>query len=390
VVNSVGEFFFWLSFSIIFYAYAGYPFLLWVSGFIVKRPVMKGRYEPTVSVIISAFNEENVIEDKIKNLLSLNYPADKLEILVGSDGASDQTDHILSRVESLRVKFFRFVSNQGKAHVLNALVKEARGQVLLFTDARQPLQQNALQALVGNFKDPAVGCVSGEMYFEEVLTAATAKGMGFYWNYEKFLRKKESTIGSMLGATGAIYAIRRELYPGIPIDILVDDMYVPLTIVKKGYRAVFETDACAFDHASQRGAQEIRRKVRTLAGNYQIFSKYPELLNPFTSPIAWQLFSHKVLRLWVPFLLIVLWVSNGFLVGMPFYRWVFTAQVVFYGLSAIEAVLELRRSGSSASKPRKGIGYLPYTFCLLNYSAFLGFFTFVFSKPRANWRKAYS
>ena len=380
-------FIFWFSLGLIFYTYAGYPAVLFLLSLLFKKKIRKGFAEPRVSVILSAFNEEKTIEEKLHNLLSLDYPAEKLEVLVGSDGGFDRTDEIISKFPSSQIRFFRFVKNNGKPHVLSSLVKEAKGSVLVLTDARQKLDRQAVRALVANFQDPEVGCVSGELYFESRRhgkNETVAKGMGAYWRYEKFLRKKESQIGSMLGATGALYAIRRNLFPEqMPADILVDDMYIPLSMIQKGYRAVFESDAIAFDNPSEYVREEFKRKVRTLAGNYQIFKNFPKLLIPFKSPVAWQLFSHKLLRLVGPLSLVLLFISNLFLIARPFYAVFLTLQALFYFLAILQADLAKQGKGD------KGPGYLPYIFCLLNYSAFMGLIKFLKQEPKGAWEKAY-
>ncbi|HTL48448.1 MAG TPA: glycosyltransferase family 2 protein [Verrucomicrobiae bacterium] len=374
--------FFWLCCGLVVYAYAGYPLLLWIVSRLAGRDVKKGKHDAFVSVILSAFNEERWIEDKIRNLLEMDYPAEKIEILIGSDGGSDKTDEIISKFSDARVKFFRFVSNFGKPHVLNGLINEARGSILVFTDARQRFDKQAIRELVDNFNDPEVGAVSGELYFEQVKGAGVSKGMDAYWKYEKFLRKMESRIGSTLGATGAIYAVRRRLFTPLPMDILVDDMYTPLSIVVKGYRVIFESRAKAFDLVSSKGKEEFKRKVRTLAGNYQIFGHFSELFDPRKSRVAWQLFSHKFLRLMVPFFMIGAFAGNLPLMGDPLYRMLFAAQALFYGLALTEWLWERLTS-------RKGIGYIPYTFCLLNYSALAASFRFLKKDTKGIWEKAY-
>ena len=387
----MAQVFFWLFLGMIVYAYLGYPLVLLLLSRIFEKPVRKKRADRFVSVIISAFNEGAAIERKLRNLLELNYPPERLEILIGSDGASDRTDEIVSRFHSTQIRFFRFVENLGKPHVLSALVEEARGEIIVFTDTRQELDREAIHALVENFEDPEVGCVSGELYFkrEGNVDLATDRGsveggMDVYWRYEKFLRKRESQMGSMLGATGAIYAIRKSLFPKLmPPYILVDDMYVPLQIIKRGYRAIFESEAKAYDRPSERGVQEFKRKVRTLAGNYQLFVFFPELFLPWKSPIAWQLFSHKFLRLMVPFFLLGLFLTNLLILNHSAYQSFFLAQCVFYGIAVIEVWQLRRRQG------KKGIGYLPYTFCLLNYSAVVGLIRFVAGKQKSAWEKAY-
>ncbi|MCM8775343.1 MAG: glycosyltransferase family 2 protein [Candidatus Omnitrophica bacterium] len=369
--------FFWMIAAAIVYTYLGYPAILAAARRLCTRRASKGPYEPSVSIIISAFNEEKVIERKLTNLLALEYPETKLEILVGSDGAIDLTDMIVSKFHTPRIRFFRFVQNLGKPHVLNALVKEARGEVIVFTDSRQEFEPRAVRALVENFNDPAVGCVSGELHFRNVGTSGVSRGMNAYWRYEKFLRKAESDIHSMLGATGAIYAIRKNLYPELPVDILVDDMYIPLAIVAAGYRAVFDHEAEAYDETSEEGSQEFTRKVRTLTGNYQVFQRLPHLFDPFRSPVAFQLFSHKLLRLMAPFALILLFAINAALAGEPFYAFFLAGQIAFYGIAGLEVL----------AKTKRGIAFVPYTFCLLNAAALMALVRFLTRPQTAAWKQ---
>ncbi len=376
---------FWLSVLLVLYTYAGYPLILMWLARVSSRPVKKGSYEPRVSVIVSVYNEERFIADKINNLLALDYPAEKIEILIGSDGGTDSTDEIVSGIHDPRIRFFRFVANLGKPHVLNGLIAEAHGAVLVFTDARQRFEPQAVRKLVENFSDPDVGCVSGELYFEEARGSGVAQGMDAYWKYEKFLRKKEGEIASMLGATGAIYAARADLVPTLPLNILVDDMYIPLAIVAKGYRAVFESEARAYDLASSKGTQELKRKVRTLSGNFQIFAAFPDLLKPWKSPVAWQLLSHKFLRLMVPYFLMTAFLSNLFLCAHPFYCFLLLVQAAFYSLAAFEA---LRVHFFPQMKPFRPAA-LPYMFCLLNFSAAAGLRQYLKGQPKAAWDKAY-
>lgn len=383
-------FFFWFFILVLFYTYLGYPLLLWIAARFFGRKVNKGYYEPKVSIILSAFNEEKYIEKKLINLLDLDYPENKIEILVGSDGAEDRTDTIVSNFRSPRIRFFRFVANRGKPQVLNALVEEAQEAILIFTDARQELARDAIRALVENFHDPQVGCVSGELHFRDIQKEGLGKGLDVYWRYEKFLRKHESQVGSMLGATGALYAIRRRLFFPLPLNILVDDMYVPLAVVNRGYRAVFESRAAAFDRTSARGGEEFKRKVRTLVGNYQIFRLFGRLFNPLRSPIAWQFFSHKCLRLLAPFFLIGFFLTNGFLLGQPFYRAAFAVQVIFYGLALAEAIQDFSQSSARAGGRKKNLGTMAYTFCLLNASAFVALFKFLSKRQNGSWEKAYA
>ncbi|MBN1870053.1 MAG: glycosyltransferase family 2 protein [Candidatus Omnitrophica bacterium] len=346
---------------------------------------MKGEWEPTVSVVLSIWNEEDVIERKVKNLLSLEYPAEKIEFLIGSDGSSDQTNEIIRQISDPRVHFIESVKRRGKMATLNELAKAAKHEVIVFTDARQTFKKDAVRVLVRNFNDPKIGCVSGELMLAEK-EGATAKGISLYWNYEKFIRKAESRIHSMLGATGAIYAIRRELFLAIPEHIVLDDMFVPFKIIQKGYRAVFDSCAIAYDEVADSPKEEYRRKARTLYGNYQIFWSFRDMFNPFKSPIAVQLFSHKFLRVLIPFFMIALFFMNWHLSSRLLYGLFFDLQKIFYLMAVIGGLARNQKYGIL-----KGISkacYIPYVFCLLNFSAFVGFIRFIIIGQEIRWEKA--
>jgi cellulose synthase/poly-beta-1,6-N-acetylglucosamine synthase-like glycosyltransferase len=363
----------------------GYPVLIYIVARCFQRPVYKAAYEPTVSVVISLYNEEAVIARRIENLLSLDYPADKIEFLIGSDGSTDATLENLKsfRDGRIRVKISR--ERKGKMAMLNDLVASSTAEIIVFGDARQVFDRNAIRELTANFSDKRVGCVSGELVFDAHETS-TAKGINVYWEYEKFIRDQESRLHSMLGATGAIYAIRRSLFVEIPHHIILDDMFVPLQAIKKGYRAVIDRKAKAFDRAAEDPKQEHRRKTRTLAGNFQIFMTEPAVFNPVKSPIAWQMFSHKLLRVCVPLLLVFLMLVNYLLIAQPLYAFFFWLQVVFYALAVLGWAIRNVTSGPIRSVAK--VCAIPYVFCLLNYSALVGLVRFLSGRQDVTWKKA--
>lgn len=379
------EFIFWLFLGLIVYCYFGYPLLLKIVSNIAARPVAKKYIEPTISVVISLYNEEDVIQKKIENLLSLNYPREKMEVLIGSDGSDDRTVEIVKRFASQGVEVFDFKERRGKMMTINDLATRAKHEVLVFTDARQMFDNNALKELTANLADPKVGCVSGELMFTD-RDNPTAQGINLYWKYEKFLRFEESKIHSMLGATGAIYAIRRELYTPVPPQVVLDDMFIPLKIIEKGFRAVIDGSAKAYDEVASSPKEEHRRKARTLYGNYQIFGLFPDLFNPLTSPVAFQFFSHKFLRVIVPFLMMAVFGLNIFLLDKMIYQKLFFLQILFYVMAVVGALA--RNSSYAMLKPIKKLCYIPYVFCLLNFSALNGFFRFIFAKQEITWQKA--
>lgn len=382
------QFCFWLLAFLIFYCYLGYPVLVYFCAIFLDKRINKLPIEPTVSIIISAYNEADCIEAKIKNLLDLDYPNSKLEILVGSDGSTDRTNEIVRHFASPMLSFYPFAQRRGKMATLNDLVAKSQNTILVFTDARQSFEQNALRELVANFHDDSIGCVSGELHFKPLAKAGgTAQGINLYWKYEKFLRACESRIHSMLGATGAIYAVRRELFTPLPQTIILDDMFVPLKIIQNGFRAIFDPKAHAYDIIADNPKEEYRRKVRTLSGNYQILLLFFSLFNPFTSPIAIQLFSHKLLRIVAPFLLIALFIINLFLLAESYtYQILMIGQIIFYWLAILGAWVKHSRHGFL--KIISKVCYIPYVFCLLNFSALAGFIRFTKRQQTVTWEKA--
>lgn len=376
---------FWTSLLLVIYCYIGYPILLAVTASFLHKPVVKQDIEPTVAIILCAWNEEDVIGGKIANLLKLDYPKDKLAFLIGSDGSDDKTDKIVLSFKEPNIKLLRQPTRMGKMALLRRLLDEATAEIIVFTDARQHMQENSIRALVANFADPAVGCASGELVFRPK-EGATAKGINFYWNYEKFLRKSEARIHSMLGATGAIYAARKKLISNLPDNIILDDMYIPFMIIQQGFRAVFDESAKAFDEVANSPREEYKRKTRTIYGNYQIFKRFAGLFNPFKSPVALQLFSHKLLRVMAPFLLILLLIINVFLIKKTFYGIIFLLQIIFYSLAFIGFLARYDNYGTF--KTISKICYIPYVFCLLNFSALMGFLNMFLSKQSITWDKA--
>lgn len=377
---------FWSSLILIVYTYLIYPVLIYILSQFYKKPI-RGKYLfPKVSVIISAYNEEANIENKIKTLLCLEYPENNIEFLIASDGSTDKTDEIIKRFK--KIKFFRQEPRQGKPSMLNFLTSKASGEILVFTDARQRLDSKSIQEIVKYFVDSKVGSVSGELHYEWEEGNKTASGLGLYWRYEKFIRKSESRMGSMLGATGALYAIRRELFPELPENLILDDVYIPMKIVEKGFRAVFDKRAKVYDKIFVDTRAEFLRKTRTLAGNYQLFFYLRGLFNPFKGKIAWQFFSHKFLRLIVPFLLVILFISS---LNMPskigtvpagncpyFYQVFLLLQIIFYIFAALGVIF----------KKENRLFDIPNMFCVMNIAAVVGLYQILFNKTGSKWQKA--
>jgi cellulose synthase/poly-beta-1,6-N-acetylglucosamine synthase-like glycosyltransferase len=376
---------FWLALLLVVYTYSLYPLLIAARARLWPRPVARRPIEPAVSVVLAVWNEAAHLPRRILNLLEQDYPADRLEIVVVSDGSTDATPQILRQLaaEHPRVRPILLESNQGKAVALNAGLAAAGGELVVFADARQSFAPDAIRRLAENFADPAVGSASGEL---ELLPAegGIAANVGLYWRYEKWIRRNESAAGSMLGATGAIYAIRRALYRPLPAGTLLDDFLTPMRIVLAGRRAVFDGRAVATDRVSTRAGQEFRRKVRTLAGNFQAFGFEPGLLLPWRNPATWlRVWSHKLLRLLAPWALLAMLVAS-LLVPTSLFHLVVLAQALFYGLALLGWFGE--RRGRS---PRLRLIGLAYTFVTLNLAAAVGLLVWLRGGPgQAVWRKA--
>ncbi|MGC2369216.1 MAG: glycosyltransferase family 2 protein, partial [Candidatus Sulfotelmatobacter sp.] len=262
---------FWVSAFLIAYTYVGYAAWLWLQAQLFPWPVMRMRQELPISIVMVVRNEERVLEDKLGNLLSLDYSPELCQIVIVSDGSTDRTEEILrEHVDNPRVQVVMNQLSRGKASGLNDAFNLAHGDLVIFTDARQKIEPGALRVLAESFADPDVGCVSGELMLGDLDSGETGRGMGLYWRIEKQVRELEAASGSVVGATGALYAVRRDLLTAVPEGTILDDVYIPMQVVKQGKRVVFEPRARAWDSPDLGGGLEFARKVRTLSGNYQL------------------------------------------------------------------------------------------------------------------------
>jgi poly-beta-1,6-N-acetyl-D-glucosamine synthase len=369
---------FWGSLCFIAYTYVGYPLVLLLWSKIRHRTVDKSYIEPTVSIIIAAYNEERFIGPKIENCLNLSYAKDKLKIIVVSDGSDDDTNEIVRQFQSEAVEFYSYEERKGKAHALNLGIAKAKSEVIFFTDARQILQRDCLKELVSNFHDPSVAVVSGELVLLSEEENEASEGIGLYWKIEKWMRRKESQIHSVLGATGSIYACRRNLVKPLPVQTVLDDVLIPFGAILRGYRSVFEPKAKAFDLVHNDLKREFKRKVRTLSGNYQILCLNPSLLHPYRNPVLIQFISHKIARLFIPFAMILLLVSN-FLLTSPFYLIFLFFQIGFYLL----ALFPKWSHDNCLGNFMKSLNVI----LVLNTAALVSFFRFIYRRQEIRWEK---
>jgi poly-beta-1,6-N-acetyl-D-glucosamine synthase len=361
---------FWVCLALISYAYFGYALWLAIWVRLHRRPIRKADVTPTVSIIMAARNEEANLPAKLENLRLLDYPQSQYEVIVTSDGSTDRTASLL-RKQGSRVIAVILDQSGGKARAVNEAVRRASGEILVFLDVRQFVELNAVRELASCFADPMVGAVSGELLLESA-DAGSHEGLGIYWKIEKMVRKLESASGSVVGVTGAIYAIRRELYTEIPAGTILDDVFVPMNVAKRGQRVVFEPAAIARDRLFSEKGKEFSRKVRTLTGNYQLLRLAPWLLSPL-NPLLFRFISHKVLRLLVPFLLILMLLASA-LAGGAFYWVVFWIQVLFYVSAGFGAWIP-------AAKRFKPVG-IASTFVMLNAAAAMALYNFAAGRKK--------
>ena len=372
---------FWGSLFLIGYVYAGYPIVAWLRARWWPHRDRRAPIEPTVTIVVVAHNEEACIEARIANLLALDYPADRRQIVVGSDGSTDETVARARRFAHEGVHVVSFRHWRGKAAVVNQLVRRARGEIVLFADARQTFDPQVLRRLVARFADERVGAVSGELMLTDNTGTPMGRGASFYWRYEKFIRVHEGRAGSTVGATGAIYAIRRALFRSIPNDTILDDVLIPMRIVQQGYLVQFEQEARAYQAVSRTTRQEYVRKVRTIAGAYQLFAREWWLLNPWQNALWFETVSHKGLRLLLPALHLALFAATFELWREPFYGAVLAMQIAFYAAAVLGH--EMRHA---ARRPM----YIsvPYAMCCMLWATVAAFHRFLTDRQHATWEQA--
>jgi cellulose synthase/poly-beta-1,6-N-acetylglucosamine synthase-like glycosyltransferase len=353
---------FWLLLAVIWYTYAGFPLLVGLVGMWRNRQVQQQPMTPTISLIIAAYNEERHIRTRLENALALDYPPEALEIIVASDGSDDATEAIVASYAARDVHLLR-LPRRGKLQALNDAVLKSTGTILVFSDAQSLLDAQALRHLARNFADPEVGGVSGSLtYRVQADSDASGRGQRLYWSYDEWLKQMESLTGSIVSTAGAVYAIRRELYPKLSDHAVTDDFVISTAVVEQGYRLVFERDARAYQNALPTADNEFKRKVRIVTQGLNGVRLRKHLCNPLRYGFyALVLFSHKVLRRLVPvFLLLVFAVSLLASAYGPWYNAAFGAQALFYALAGVGYLLRRTRVGQQKCL------YIPFFYCMAN------------------------
>ncbi len=374
------EILFWASFGFLFYTYLGYPLMMVQWSRLRRKPlVTEEKIYPRVTVVIAVHNEQERIKARLENIFSQSYPQQKLDVVVVSDGSTDETEKVLKEMNLPRLAVIELAANEGKAVALNHGIAAATGEIVVFTDSRQWFAPNAIELLVQPFANPQVGGATGELVLCESRSGGEPKGVGLYWRYEKAIRAAESGVDSTVGATGAIYAIRRRLYKPLPANLILDDVLTPLNITAQGYQLKMVRDAIAYDYLSTSGAEEFHRKVRTLAGNIQLILLAPWVLNPARNRLFFQWFSHKICRLIAPYALLGFFISPWF-VGGPTYIAFGMVQLFGYG-AALFGLRAVMRGDKVAL-----VG-VPASFLMLNWAAVVGLYSVLFGRTDKLWKK---
>jgi cellulose synthase/poly-beta-1,6-N-acetylglucosamine synthase-like glycosyltransferase len=349
---------FWASVAVLGYAYIGYPILLTLIGFLRRRPSPPVGYMPTVSVIIAAYNEATSIKRKIRDTLATNYPAERLEIVVVSDGSTDGTDAIALASGDARIQLLRVPTRRGKTHAQNEAVKRCNGDVLVFSDATAIYDPDAVRRLAVHYADPTVGAVSGRYIYFDDGASPTELGSTAFWNYENLIKYFQSRISTLTGCSGCIYSVRRSLYVPLP-ENACSDLVEPLHIIAAGHRVIFEHRAVAYEKTTRSVAAEFMMRVRVATHGLSGVISGAGVVGLVRHPwIGFQLISHKLLRWTTPFCLLGTLFGSAALVADSFYRWIFFAQLLFYGLGLAALFLPLHRYW-------RPLG-LPLYFCTLN------------------------
>ena len=383
---------FWLSLAVIIYSYFIYPLILVIfSG--LKQAISDTRYLwkkrqrrivdkkslPPVSIIIAAYNEESCIKARVENLLSLDYPQEKLTILIGSDGSQDKTAEILSSFDEPNVKVHIFTENRGKMSVLNDLVEQANSDYLVFSDANTHFNKNAIDHLVRHFDHDDIGAVCGELHLVDVDSGDNKDSV--YWRYEQVLKFHEARLNALQGANGAIYAMRKALFIPLPANTIVDDFQVAMNVAKQGSRLIYDPEAIAVEEVAPNLQAEEGRRIRIGLGNYQALFTMTWALNPL---LGWRFiayFSHKVCRWFVPHFMLLTFISNCFLIEDTFYLTTLICQILFYAL-AIYGIKQQKNNKKTSSL----ISLIAF-FVSMNTALLRGFIKYFSSNVQGTWQR---
>ncbi len=370
---------FWISVFALGYTYLGYPVLVWLMSNFRERTVQRGDIEPTVSIIITAYNEERHLRDKLQNTLSLDYPGEKTEIIVASDCSGDRTDEIVREFGSRGIRLHRQPERLGKTAAQNEAVRLAHGEIILFSDATTLYEPDVLRNIVPNFADPQVGCAAGRLIYVDPSQSNVGQGARSYWGYESFLKRHESRACSLIGASGCLYAVRRSAY--VPLyNEACSDFIIATKMVEQGLRTVYEPAAVCTEETNSRADKEMRMRVRVITQTYTDLWRHRAMLNPFKAGFyAVELVSHKVMRYLVPVFFLTLLAASLVLAQTSIsYAVIAGAQELFFLMAALSGVLD------HFGVPGRLLA-LPRYFLLSNLAAVLALYQFLKGNRYAHW-----
>ncbi len=361
------------------FVYIGYPILMFLLSRLYRHPVRRAAILPSVSIIIAARNEEDSIAEKLENALSLNYPADKLEIIVASDASTDRTDEIVRGFAARGVILHRQEERQGKTRAQHRAVSISAGEILIFSDATTIYEPDVIHKIVRNFADPIVGCVAGQLVYINGKSSAVGTGCRSYWSYEKMLKRCESSFGSLIGVSGCLYAVRRSCHAKLACD-MIDDFVIATEIHLQGLRTVYEPEAISLEDTNHRTKDEMRMRVRVIQQTISVLYRYREVLNLRQHGLfAFQLLCHKVMRYLVPVFIFFAFVANWFAwEGNNIYKYTFIAQGAGY-------ILAIAAGIGDRFKVRLGVIAIPYYFTLVNFATVVAFIKFLRGDSQAVW-----
>jgi cellulose synthase/poly-beta-1,6-N-acetylglucosamine synthase-like glycosyltransferase len=379
MTSYIAQIAFWSSLAMLAYIYVGYPLLMYVIGRVSPRPIKRSAVEPPVTVLITAFNEEKAIAAKIENTLAIEYPKEKLEILVASDGSTDSTDAIVQRYGDRGVKLFRQEGRVGKTVTQNNAAAAASGEIILFSDATTEYAPDVLRKLLPSFADSTIGCVAGRLQYIDPRESAVGSGARSYWSYETFLKTAESRACSIIGASGCMYAVRKSAYRPMYAEAC-SDFLICTVVFRQGLRSVFEPAAVCFEHTNHKTREEMRMRVRVIAQTFTDLWRNRDMMNPLRAGLfAIELLSHKLLRYAVPVFLLLAVASNVVIAPeSAFYVVTLGLQLTFYSMAAMGALLE---TGGF----RAGLLTVPLYFVLANAASIVAFFKFLTGERFAAW-----
>jgi cellulose synthase/poly-beta-1,6-N-acetylglucosamine synthase-like glycosyltransferase len=368
-----------LSLIALFYTYIGYPLLVYLVSLLRPKEVKRAEIEPTVTILITAYNEEKDIRNKLENTLKIEYPKKKLEVLVASDGSTDQTDEIVKGFSQAGIKLFRQEGRVGKTATQNNAVEQAQGEIILFSDATTMYQPDVLRAILPSFADEKVGCVAGKLVYIDKKDTTIGQGAKSYWNYETFLKKAESRACSLIGASGCLYAVRSEAYRPMYPEAC-SDFLIATVMYEQGLRTIYEPNAVCTEETNNKSDKEMRMRVRVISQTFTDLWRNRKMMNPLQSGFyAVELISHKLLRYAVPFFLILLFLTNAYLAVYSLaFQISFLLQIGFYALALLAWFVE--RNGF-----RLGLLAIPLYFSLANLASLVGFYKFLRGEKYVSW-----